>query len=378
LFQRDSVRTCQYYGARAALTADGLTRIPSDSAAHPRVAQLLHDRAVNATQLEALVLQAVERVQGRGAVEDDRVEFKREWPGPEKVRQLAAAANRAGGDWLIYVIGVDEADGSIHPSGGVDPATWWPQFEASFDEVSPELVRHLNVRVSETDSVVALLFRTDRTPYVVKVVNGGATEREVPIRVGTRTRSAHRHELLRLLLPAASVPVIGSLGAYLELGRPGYSGDDSDSITQMRLRCQIFFEHLGPQSVFLPNHLARVTLISAGIEETSPIYYSRSDRTATATFGVSLRWDGIELSGPGSAHVDGTWKFPIGRHDELAAQEEWRLRLEFGVAGTDKTAVVEVQVANKSSQEDTSLSSSPDSPTMRHSWNDRGIAESQG
>jgi hypothetical protein len=93
---------------------------------------------------------------------------------------------------------------------------------------------------------------------------------------------------------------------------------------------------------------------------------------------VSLRWDGIELSGPGSAFLDGTWKFPIERHDKLAALEEWRLRFEFGVAGTDKTAVVEVRVANKSSEEDTSLSSSPDAPTMRHYWNDRGIAESEG
>lgn len=326
-------------------------------------------RVVNATQLEALVLAAVERAQANEAREDDRIEFKRDWPTQEKARQLAGAANRARGEWLVYVIGLDEADGSIHPLTALDPATWWAQMESSFDEVAPELVRHLNIRVSEVASVVALLFSTDRTPYVVKAANGGA-EREVPIRVGTRTRSTYRHELLRLLLPSASVPRLDALSTYLSLGRPDYVGGDSKSILEVRLRCQIYFEHLAPHSVFFPVHLARATLRGGEFDEVARVVYSRSEKAPAVNFGVSMRWDGIELSGPGSAFVEASWKVPQERLNEIAAIERWRLRLEFGVSGTDRQAILDLIVGDRTEELDTALAAGGEFATRYH-WTHR-------
>jgi hypothetical protein len=324
---------------------------------------------VNATQLEALVLEAVGRAQSKAAIEDDRIEFKRDWPGPNKARQLAAAANRAGGDWLIYVIGVDEADGSIHSASTLDPAMWWAKMESSFDEVAPELVRHLNVQVTDTDSVVGLLFRTDRTPYVVKVANGGATEREVPIRVGTRTRSAHRHELLRLLLPSASVPRLASLGAYLTAGSPDYIGGDSETTIHVQLRFQIYFEHLTGQRTFLPLHLARADLTGGAFQESAPIFYSRATNPPVINFGVTLRGDGIELSGPGSADVQARWKYPREKLGELATVDEWRLRLEFGVAGSERNAVIETRLVGRTEEADQTLASVQQF-AIRYNWRD--------
>ena len=157
-------------------------------------------------QLEVLVLAAVERARKLQPIEDDRIEVKREWPEPaKKASQLAGSANRARGEVVIYVIGVDEKTGLIHNPGSVEPAVWVAQVAAEFDGVPPDFLLHQNVPIDENESVVAILFGTDRAPYVVKT-SGGNSEFDVPIRELTRTRSARRDELLRMLVPTTAVP----------------------------------------------------------------------------------------------------------------------------------------------------------------------------
>jgi hypothetical protein len=51
--------------------------------------------------------------------------------------------------------------------------------------------------------VVALLFQTDRAPFVVNAKDGFL---EVPWREGTRTNSARRSDLIRLLTPTVRIP----------------------------------------------------------------------------------------------------------------------------------------------------------------------------
>lgn len=84
-------------------------------------------------QLELLVLQSVQRVRSGQQSEDDRIEIKREWPAPEKARQLAGAANKLRGHELIYIIGLDEKTGRVHPTGSTQVADWWPQMTARFE-----------------------------------------------------------------------------------------------------------------------------------------------------------------------------------------------------------------------------------------------------
>ena len=111
-------------------------------------------------------------------------------------------------------------------------------------------------------------------------------------------------------------------------------------------------------------------LVGGDIRESTRIYYSRSDKAPTVNFGVSMRWDGIELSGPGTAYIEASWKFPRERHTELGAVDEWRLRLEFGVAGTDKQAVLEAKASHRAEEPDRSIAAKDESGT-RYNWSDR-------
>ena len=167
-------------------------------------------------QLELLVIQSVDRARRGLHSEDDRVELKREWPGAKSARQLAGAANSARGAELVYIIGVDESTGEICPPETTDVAAWWAQIESKFDQVAPRLTRHMHIAIDSDAHVAALEFDTSRSPYVVKVENGGATEREVPLRTATRTRSANRDELLRLLSPELSVPQLTVIEAWAD------------------------------------------------------------------------------------------------------------------------------------------------------------------
>lgn len=169
-------------------------------------------------RLESRVRDLVEHAQAGKPLEDSLVELKREWPGPAKAsRRIAAHANAARGEEIIWIIGIDEKSGRVH---GVEPeelANWWPQVQNRFDEdVAPEM-RHIFVSTPH-GRLAALAFDTDRGPYVIKVSQDPVT-REVPWRDGTRTRTARRSELLKVLLPAASVPTaaVVTLRAVAEL-----------------------------------------------------------------------------------------------------------------------------------------------------------------
>ncbi|CAN5522549.1 hypothetical protein BH09ACT4_BH09ACT4_16720 [soil metagenome] len=302
---------------------------------------------MQSSQLEAIVLQAVGQLISGLTPEDDRVEFKRDWPGPDKARQLAGAANRADGDMLIYVIGVDEKSRAVVSPKAVDPATWWAQMEASFDEVTPELERHLNVVVSEGQSVVALLFRTDRSPYVVKLLNSGPTEREVPIRAGTRTRSAHRHELLRLLYPTVQVPQLSAVGGRVSLGSSAYGGDEQ-RVVDLDLWLQLFVEHVQPEPAFLPAHMCRATLLGTRHPKQSGIYWDTSDQYSQG--GILRRSDGLEVFGSGATHVRASWKFNASQVSRLGARDDWKVALSFAVAGTDRHARLELHFGDKTSE----------------------------
>lgn len=185
--------------------------------------------------VERWAIQVLDRLQRGGKAEDDRVELKRVLPEARKAaRRIAGHANQVREDRILWLIGVDEAPFVIHagqPSEG-DLANWWPQVEAFFDlPPTPIIVR---VAFLEQD-VLALGFESDRVPYVVKVSEGGEVSREVPWREGTRTRSANRSDLLRLLVPVMSRPRVTVLSARLhgrhKAARPEHDAYDVETET---------------------------------------------------------------------------------------------------------------------------------------------------
>lgn len=171
-------------------------------------------------QIESWVWGVVTRLRSRQPIEDTRVELKREWIDPAKAtRQMAGHANTAGGDQILWIIGLDED--AEDPVVGVSEANysdWWSKVSTCFEGLVPH-VEELNVPV-DGQTVVALLIDTDRAPFVVTNPDFNALrtaiEREVPWREGTRTRSARRSDLIRLLAPRAARVEVDVLGYDLE------------------------------------------------------------------------------------------------------------------------------------------------------------------
>jgi hypothetical protein len=178
--------------------------------------------------IEAWVLRVIDQVTQKQHVEDSLVELKSTWPKEPAgaARQIAAHANAARGASILWVIGVDEVNGVC----GANPnelANWYPAVRAQFDQVPPGL-QDLNVRVGG-QTVVALLFDTERAPFLVKnpafgVAGGGPVAWEVPWREGRKTRTATREDLIRMLAPLISLPEIECLDCTLTVcdeNRPG-------------------------------------------------------------------------------------------------------------------------------------------------------------
>lgn len=134
----------------------------------------------------------------RGSKEDSFVEFKRELPDPKTcARQLAGHANASSGHPVLWLVGIDDKQASIPGDGGCDLANWTDQLAPCFDDrVAPALLADVRIPVDDV-TVLALLFETDRAPYVVKHP-GKSPDREIPWRTGTATGSAHRHQVLSL------------------------------------------------------------------------------------------------------------------------------------------------------------------------------------
>lgn len=162
-------------------------------------------------RLEARVLDLVSRVVlERGAIEDDETECKSEWPTdvPKTARQIAGLANAARGREVLWLIGLDEKASSIKPVDQEELSNWWSSVSAEFDGVAPE-IESLWVPTEHGGPVMALLFSTDRSPYVVKVKPGSTSvHKEVPWRGANGTNTAKREQLLSLLVETTSVPEI--------------------------------------------------------------------------------------------------------------------------------------------------------------------------
>lgn len=170
-------------------------------------------RRLSHAGLRVWTLETVDAVIDAKKVEDAAVEVKSVWPDPyEAARRIGGHANAALGSPILWIIGLDEASGVV----GVEPtelANWWAQVQSQFDADSPAMTE-LNVRLDSGETVVALGFDTGDPPYVVKnplhgSVAGHVIDREVPWRSGTRTRTATRNELFRLLFGSlAAAPKI--------------------------------------------------------------------------------------------------------------------------------------------------------------------------
>lgn len=225
---------------------------------------------MRAADLEAWTLTVADRVLAKQPHEDARVELKSEWPVsiPKAARQLAGQANAAYGEPILWIIGLRE-DGVVGASQH-EQSNWFSQMEAQFDRVAPALLRNIVVPVGSL-CVVALLFETERAPYVVKNPAGGPIDFEVPWRSATGTRSARREDLLRILVPIQRLPECEVLNA--ELG----SDEHPDPITEptgsaiWMINVEIYITPRSQDRVVIPHHRCMGRLQIARLTESYPI-----------------------------------------------------------------------------------------------------------
>lgn len=158
-------------------------------------------------EIELWAREIIEIILGGSRSEDSRVELKAEWHDAEKAaKQLAAHANSARGQFILWLIGIDEKAQRLTDIQVSEMSDWWNGVTSRFDGFPPRLEQHVNFRF-ENKKLVALYFSTSHeSPYVVRHGNGGSYPQfVVPWREGTLVRAARRDELLRILVPTQNL-----------------------------------------------------------------------------------------------------------------------------------------------------------------------------
>ncbi|MCO7239068.1 hypothetical protein [Aeromicrobium sp. CnD17-E] len=264
---------------------------------------------------EARVLSIVEAVRRGRQVEDDLVELKAQWPHAslKTARQVAGHANAAGGENILWIIGLEERTGRIGSTGGTEPADWWAAVRRHFIEVPPEMAL-LRVSVAPGQDVMALQFSTDRAPYVVATEGGGRVTSEVPWREGNSTRTASRSEMIRALVAEAQVPraemVSGSVVVSEFSPRPGRTHHQGRVAGDLRVQCDLKVYLSTFSAVHLPEHrqvlrlrTSAGALVLPGFELFGSFRYDGwSDlgrKTSLAGNIEVLGRSGVQVSGPG-------------------------------------------------------------------------------
>lgn len=259
---------------------------------------------MNKNEIENWALRIIAQVRENQPNEDFRVELKTEWIDPVKAaRLIAGQANAAHGEPVLWLIGVNQELGVVGARHR-ELAVWYEKVKAQFDGMPPEMI-DLNIPV-EGQTVVALLFETDRAPFVIRNPlygkRKGGVEYEVPWRENTSTRTARRAQLIQLLTPLQIVPQLEILSGDL-VCNPLKDGGKSD--LEWKLHLELYVSTNRPDThIFIPYHRCNVSLLfkdslRSVAFETLVLSTPRDSLTISAT-----RTE-IRIEGPGMAHLHG-------------------------------------------------------------------------
>jgi len=174
-------------------------------------------------EIESWALRILENVEKHLPVEDSAVELKTEWPTDhaKAARRLAAHANAARGQTILWLIGADEKKGEIVGANYQELSNWFSSIQSFFDGMIAPDLQSLNISY-KTKTIVALCFETLRAPYLVRnpafgKTSGEPMEWEAPWREGTKTRSATRNELILILTTLGKMPKLELLNGEVLL-----------------------------------------------------------------------------------------------------------------------------------------------------------------
>jgi hypothetical protein len=303
---------------------------------------------MRAHEIEDWTLRVIEQVESGQPNEDYRVELKAQWPNVKKAaRHIAGHANAAHGEPILWLIGVDEEKGVVGVNNE-ELANWSAQVRAEFDGIAPQILRDLNVPVKR-ETVVALLFDTNRAPYLVKnpaygQPNGGPVQLEVPWREARSIRTASRSDLLRILSPIQRAPSFELLNAWLKVypelgGLNAYGGqtysDDPKSFTwklhmdfyvvpRTDARVVIPF-HRCSASFEIPGHIPRTQFESIVMQPLSSIHGGGRGHTMRIdSLTIESTKYEVVINGPGKIMLQGEVDLP---KVEVDSEEDIRIRV---------------------------------------------------
>lgn len=222
---------------------------------------------MNPRQIESWALRALDAVARTQTNEDLRVELKARWPldFAKTARQIAGQANAAGDEPVLWLIGVDEAQGVVD-FPALEFSDWYNQLARQFDALPPRMTP-LGIPYGDKRPV-ALLIETDRAPFVVKnpahnAQGGGPVQWETPWREGNAVRSARRADILRLFSPAQWCPDVEVVDAGASCWAFSGAGDEVSSGLYWSIELQLFVVPRGDTPLVMPFHrsTASMTLI---------------------------------------------------------------------------------------------------------------------
>lgn len=258
---------------------------------------------MNSRQIESWALRVIDCVKKGQPNEDFLVELKRDWIVPEAkaARRIAGHANAARGENILWLIGVDEKQGVIGVNAA-DLASWYAAVESYFNELAPRMIP-LNIPVDGV-TVVALLFETARTPFVVKnpvygSSGGGSVELEVPWRENTSIRSARRSDLIRLLAPLELLPEIEIIDIYLTATIAKKDSVGNYIPDELRLTADLYIVPKSRECVVIPFHRCQVEFEISGIT-TIESHWIRLNPASGESYGFG------RIDKPGSLTIEST------------------------------------------------------------------------
>ena len=295
-------------------------------------------------ELETKVLAIIERAQKGQPIEDSHIELKSEWVEPAKAaRKIAGHANAARGMPILWLIGVGD-NGEVIGADHNELSTWYAGVKSRFDELGPKLSMDVNVPV-QGRTVSALLFETDRAPYVVKNPNGGQVTLEVPWREATAIRSAKRADLLRILSRNQQEPDLEVVNCRFEFPQLIL---DADSEGAGSLRLDIYIIPRGDEPIVIPFHRCEGFLKNVGSGQMysfTNLFFSRSLYNVCDGMEISNKFCNLAISqhdiilhGPGMACICAFTEQSIWEAEEAEALD---VELRLGTANPDVTIKLE-------------------------------------
>jgi hypothetical protein len=312
-------------------------------------------------QIENWALNVVERVESDQPIEDSRVELKSDWIDVQKAaRRIAGHANASRGAPILWLIGVHETKGVVGAQHE-ELADWYEGVKAQFSGLAPQ-VSDYNIPVGDK-TVVALLFQTDRVPFVVKnpvygKQGGGPVELEVPWRENTSVRSATRSDLLRLLSPLQTLPSFEVLGGTLKVTRRIYR--DGSMFQEHHLYWSLDLElyaGVPPEvQVVIPFHQCDATFeVPESIERTAfdevslqPPRRFVSGQPKLLSLTIDSTRDEVLIYGPGKLHLKASQHTPV---IQASFENDVVIRASCLPMNADHKVIIDVELARTNPHE---------------------------